>query len=245
MSQPNTSPATRKRRKWPKWLIWTGWAVLGLLGTGVILGLVILIFGSVWGVELNPHTLARRSYFFYEIPLVHWQVRGIKREEVGSVAVDFLEREKYVAAAKGAPDVWHVVTGYRGMRQVKLGDADILVRYLEAEDSDDYHLWVKWSEQNPNLAKVFWPAVSRLAQEEEYVHIPELFDLTVGATDPVALQTSLNQKVGERLFELGRQLQQAQEHAEAKKYLDEASQLDPGNPLIKRAAEKSAAAAAK
>ena len=45
----------------------------------------------------------------------------------------------------------------------------------------------------------------------------------------------------ERLFELGQRLQEAEDHATAKKYLDEASGLDGSNPLIKRAAEKSAA----
>jgi tetratricopeptide (TPR) repeat protein len=245
MIQPTTSPAkSTPRRKWPNWLLWTGWSLLGLLAGAALLGLVILWFGSVWGVELNPYTLARRSYLFYEIPLIHLQVRGIKREDVGSIAVDTLQNQKYVTAAKGAPDVWHVVTGYRGWRRVTLGDADILVRYLDAQDGDNYHLWVKWSEQNPKLAKVFWPAVSRLAQEEQYVHIPELFDLAEAATDPIALQASLNRKVAELLFELGQRLQKAEDHAEAKKYLDEASQLDPSNPLIKRAAEKSAAAAA-
>jgi hypothetical protein len=126
---------------------------------------------------------------------------------------------------------------------VTIGEADILVRYLEAQDNEDYHLWVKWSEQHPKLAKIFWPAVSRLAQEEQYVHIPDLFELAESATDALALQTALNRKVAERLFELGQRLQEAEEHAEAKKYLDEASRLDDTNPLIKRAAEKSAALA--
>jgi len=244
MSQAPKSPAASTiRRKWPRWLVWTGWSVLGVLVTVGVVSLATLWFGAVHGVELNPYTLARRSYFFYEIPLIRWQVRGIKREDVSSIVADFLESEKYVPPAKGAPDVWHVVTGHRGMRTLPIGDADILVRYLEAQDSDDYHLWKKWSEQNPKLAKVFWPAVSRLAQEEEYVHIPDLFDLAAGASDPVALQASLNRKVAERLFELGRRLQEAEEHAAAKKYLDEASQLDSSNPLIKRAAEKSAALA--
>jgi hypothetical protein len=53
----------------------------------------------------------------------------------------------------------------------------------------------------------------------------------------------LNRKLAERLFELGLHLQEAEEHAEAKKYLEEAARLDTANPLIKRAAEKSAALA--
>jgi len=244
MSQaPKSAARSTTRRKWPRWLVWTGWSVLGVLVTAGIVALATLWFGTVYGVELNPYTLARRSYFFYEIPLIRWQVRAIQREDVGSIVVDFLEGQKYVPPAKGAPDVWHVVTGHRGAHSATIGDADILVRYLEAQDGEDYHVWVKWSEQHPKLAKLFWPAVSRLAQEEQYVYIPDLFDLAASATDPVALQASLNRKLAERLFELGQRLQEEEDHATAKKYLDEASQLDSSNPLIKRAAEKSAALA--
>ncbi len=240
---PQSAPKSSARRKWPRWLVWTGWSVLGVLVAMALTSLATLFFGAVHGVELNPYSLARRSYFFYEIPLIRWQVRGIRREDVGSIVVDFLEQQKYLPPAKTAPNVWHVVAGYRGARTVTIGDADILVRYLEAQDGDDYHIWLKWSEEHPKLAKVFWPVVSRLAQEEEYVHIPELFELAAAATDVATLQTSLNRKLAERLFELGQRLQEAEDHAAAKKYLDEASGLDGSNPLIKRAAEKSAALA--
>jgi hypothetical protein len=244
MAEPaKTLAKSKSSRKWPRWLVWTLWSVLGVLAAVGVVSLATLWFGAVHGVELNPYTLARRSYFFYEIPLIRWQIRGIKREDVSCFVADHLEKEKYVTPVKGAPNVWHVVTGYRGVRAVTIGDADILVRYLEAQDGDDYHIWVKWSEQHPKLAKIFWPAVSRLAQEEDYVHIPELFDLAAAATDPVALQTSLNRKVAERLFELGQRLLDVEEHADAKKYLDEASRLDSSNPLITRAAEKAAALA--
>ena len=237
----NTSSSSKARRPWPRWLVWTVWSVLGVLAAVGLVSLATLWFGAVHGVELNPYSLARRSYFFYEIPVIRWQVRGIKREDVGSILIDHLEKEKYLPPAKAAPDVWHVVTGNRGMRQVTIGDADILVRYLEAQDSNNYHLWMKWSEEHPKLAKVFWPAVSRLAQEEQYVHIPELFELASAATDPVALQSSLNRMLAERLLELGQRLLEAEEHAEAKKYLDEASRLEPANPQIKEAAQKAAA----
>jgi hypothetical protein len=245
-SAPAGPPARSKsRRKWPRWLVWTGWSLLGALVALSLGTFLTLWFGGVHGVEINPYTFARRSYSFYEIPLIGWQVRGIRREDVASTSVDFLSQQKYVAPAKGAPNVWHIVAGTRGVSAQVIGDADILVRYLEAQDAEDYHVYVKWSEKNPNLAKLFWPAVSRLAQEEQYLFIPDLFELAESATDPVAFQAALNKKVAERLLELGQHPQEAEEHAEAKKLLDEASHLDADNPLIRRAAEKSAALAPK
>jgi hypothetical protein len=239
------SAKARPRRKWPRWLVWTGWSLLGVMAALSLGTFLTLWFGGVHGVEINPHTFARRSYSFYEIPFLGWQVRGIRREDVASTSVDFLSQQKYVAPTKGAPNAWHIVVGTRGVSAPVIGDADILVRYLEAQDAEDYHVYVKWSEKHPNLAKIFWPAVSRLAQEEQYLFIPDLFELAESATDPVAFQAALNKKVAERLFELGQRLQAADEHAEAKKLLDEARELDASNPLIRRAAEKSAALAPK
>ena len=92
---PKSAPKSGTRRKWPRWLVWTGWSVLGALVAVALTSLATLFFGAVQGVELNPYSLARRSYFFYEIPLVRWQVRGIRREDVGSIVVDFLEGENF------------------------------------------------------------------------------------------------------------------------------------------------------
>ena len=241
-AQASTTTATARpaRKPWPRWVVWTGWTLLGIFIAVSAVFLLTLWFGGVHGVELNPYTFARRSYSFYEIPLLRIQVRGIRREDVSSVTVDFLALNKYVTPVKGAPDEWHIVIGTRGVRAPVIGDADILVRYLEAQDADAHHKWEDWSQKNPKLAAVFWPSVSRLAQEEEYVFIPDLFELAASASDPVALQNALNKKVAERLKLLGQTLKDAGDAA-AQKYFDEATQLQkpvtapPATPEQKKA----------
>jgi hypothetical protein len=242
MSQGTPVASSRRAsKKWPRWLVVGGWTGLGLLAIMGVLAFITLQFGAVHGVEFNPYTFARRSYSFYEIPLIRLQVRGIRREDVSSITEDFLSQQKYVAATQGAPDVWHVVLATRGTRKPRIGDADILVRYLDSQDHEDYHLWVKWSEQHPELAKIFWPVVGRLAQEEMYVFVPDLFDLARSAADPTPFQTKLNHLLAEKLFDLAGRLQAPEDQAQAKKLLDEAAQLKPEDPLIKRAREMAAA----
>lgn len=244
MSQ-STAVATRKAasRKWPRWIVISAWTTLGLLTSAALIAFLTVQFGAVYGVEFNPYSFARRSYSLYEIPLIRVQVRGLRREDVPSLAVDFLDQQKYVAASTGAPNVWHVVTATRGVRMPKIGDADILIRYLDSKDQGDYHVWVAWSEKHPELAKVFWPAVGLLAQEELYVFIPDLFELARGTADPGQFQKQLHRHVAERLFEVARRMQEDDEHAEAKRLLDEAVKLNPSDPLLKRAREISAAKA--
>src|SRR5688572_31781097 len=85
MSQaPGNGPRSTTRRPWPHWLRYVLWTVLGLLGTLALGAFLTVWFGGVHGVEFNPHTFARRSYSFYEVPVLRWQVRGIRREDVTS-----------------------------------------------------------------------------------------------------------------------------------------------------------------
>ena len=127
--------------------------------------------------------------------------------------------------------------GSRGTKHLVNGDADILVRYLEAQDAEDYYVWVKWSEKNANLAKAFWPAVSRLAQEEQYVFIPDLFELAKsGRPIPWHFKPRSTRKSRAAVV-LGQQLQEAEEHRGSQEAARRSSQLDASNPLIRRAAE--------
>jgi len=85
--------------------------------------------------------------------------------------------QKYFNARTGKKD-WHVLVGSQGTRLRRPGDAGILMKYLDAEESGDRHRWVHWSEKHDELAKILWPAVQQLALAEAYVFVPDLFDLT-------------------------------------------------------------------
>jgi hypothetical protein len=231
--------ATRSRRNWkiPRWLKWTGWGLAGVALAAVALFYITVQFGAVQGVELNPHSFARRSYSLYEIPLIRVQVRGIRREDLNGDVAEFLAGKGYIVAAKNAPDVWHIISGSRGTRAPRVGDADILSRYLDAADADEKRVWIEWSSKHPELAKVFWPAVGVLAQEELYIHIPALFDQAQRADDPKALQKQVHTEVAARLLELAGQMTAAEQHADALRVLDKAAKLEPDNVLVKRARE--------
>ncbi len=242
---PMSSPtSTAARRSWPRWVPITFWGVLGVLSLVLMVFLLTITLGAVHGTEFSPQTFERRSYSHYELPLIGVQVTAEQREDLTTVAETFLATGKYIVPPpKGAKEIWHTVMGSRGTRRLSRGDANILLQYLDAEDSKATHRWVKWSEDHPQLAKVFWPAVQKLALHDLYVFLPNLFDLTKVHTDPVALKAALDAEIVKRLLFLARRLQAREAHAEAIAVLDDALAIDPTNKELQRARQTSRAAA--
>lgn len=240
----STATTNRPRRRWPKWLPYVGWSAFALLGSALAVWIFTLWFGGVHGIEFCPQTFERRSYSFYELPLVGVQVTAIRHEDVSKATEMFLGTSKYIAPPANGQQDWHIVIGTRGQSRFRKGDASILLRYFDSQDANDYHRWVKWSEDHPKLAKVFWPAVQRLALHELYVFVPDLFDLAKSYDDPARLQQELNKSVVASLLRLARRMQDRDQHAEAIEVLDDAIRLDPSNKELQRARDTSKAAVA-
>jgi hypothetical protein len=131
----------------------------------------------VHGVEFCPQTFERRSYSYYELPIVRVQVTGERHEDLTSATEKYVTSEKYITPGSGKKD-WHVLVGSQGTRLRRPGDAGILMKYLDAAESGDRRRWVHWSENHAELAKILWPAAQQLALSEAYVFVPDLFDLT-------------------------------------------------------------------
>src|SRR4051794_30300252 len=228
-------------RSWPRWLPVAGWSVLGILGAALLVFLGTVTFGGVHGTEFCPQTFERRSYSYYELPLLHLQMTGERHEDLTGSTEKCVTSNKFVAPINGKKD-WHVLVGSRGTRQRRPGDAGILLQYLDAEESHNVYRWVRWSEQHTELAKILWPAVQRLALRDMYVFMPDLFDMAKQMDDATNLQQKLDRYTAAKLLLLGQRLSQKKD-VTAAKVLDEALALDPDNADLKKARDVAAAGA--
>lgn len=165
---------------------------------GGFLYLITRTFGAVRGTEFSPDTFERRSFQYYQLPLVHLQLTGEKQEDTSGATELFVLNNNYVTPAQSLTPEWHVVSSWRGAVP-STGDAQILMQYLDAKTSDNYHRWVKWSEDHTAAAKVLWPAVQQLAQHKLYVHIPDLFDAAKRCDDSAKLKTELDRIIASRV----------------------------------------------
>jgi hypothetical protein len=182
-------------RRWPKWLGIAGWSLLGLLGVTMLVFIATVTFGAVHGTEFCPQTFKRRSYSYYELPIVRLQLTGERHEDITGDTELAITTNKFITPPASPKTDWHVLIGSRGTRLRRPGDAHILMQYLDAKDSESNYRWLKWSTDHPPLAQVFWPAVQQVAIEELYVYVPDLFDLAKTIDDPTELKAALDRVV--------------------------------------------------
>jgi hypothetical protein len=192
------SSATSTKR-WPRWLPVVGWSILGVLGLTLLMFIATITFGAVHGTEFCPQTFERRSYSYYELPVLEIQVTGEQHEDLTGDTEKTVTSKSYVTPPPGGKQDWHVLVGSRGARNRRPGDAGILLKYLDATDVGSNLRWNHWTEEHDEQAKVLWPAVQQLALHELYVFVPDLFDLTKTISDPAALKAATDKLLAQRL----------------------------------------------
>jgi hypothetical protein len=192
----NYAPVSRtaSSRKTPLWVKILVGCLIALACVGLSVGFVLL-FGSVHGTELCAETLERRTFTFLEIPLIGYQIRATTHIDVSGALEKHLATAKLVPAPPAAKKTWHLIQIVRGVTGIRKGDPEILCRYLDARNSEHDIAWLKWTEAHPQLAPHVWKGVCDLALAGEYTAIPDLLELSQGATDPVALQAEIKQLV--------------------------------------------------
>jgi len=185
-----SSPALAIPRSWPPWVRKLGWSLFSVFLAAGLLAFLTLLFGAVNGTEFCPQTFERRHYHYVQLPLVHLQLTGEEDQDISGATETYVASQPYFVKQSPARQQWHTITAQRGAR-TQTGDAQLLVEYLDAKNSDDYHRWVKWSEDHPKLAAELWPAVQKLAAARRYVDIPDLFDLAKAADERAAFKEQL------------------------------------------------------
>jgi len=190
---------------------------------GSIAVLGVLASGNVSGTEFSPTTFSTRTFGYCEIPLVHWQVTPVVRIAQSEPFETLLQAEKLIPTATGQPTaVWHLVSVERAGVTIQQGDAELLVKYLRSSSFGTHPTAMEWTQKNPELAKVFWPIVARLARRNEYLLVPDLFELTRMTNTPQELQAAMHEHLAKRYHRWANVEHNLDHPAPALELLDEA-----------------------
>lgn len=229
---PSTeTPSRRNDRRWLKRLVIVAGASLGLTTAAL---LATLLFGLIGGEEFCPDSFSRRSFHYYEVPLLGLQISPLNRDDQSSDLERYLVQRGYVTPVTGGPATWHLVYGTRSGVVNSRGDAAILCTYLDARDEDHNLVWKAWTEQHAAAAKVLWPLVAQVARRQLYLFVPELFDLARHATTPDALDRQLRTALARQYRQLAAIQQQLGDVRTAAELLEQALVLAPGDETLRQ-----------
>jgi tetratricopeptide (TPR) repeat protein len=204
-----------------------------LLGLILVLVAMCLIsvpmmeYGVVTGEEFSPARFHRRSYHYWEIPLVHVQITPLQKQDETNDLENYLLQKKLIRPANEATPRWDLVRLRRAHLEAPPGDALILCRYLDQKNDEGEFIWLEWSKKEPQLANVFWPAVAEAARREVYIVAPELFHLADSTSSPDDLKQKLADHLARQYEQLGRVAQQLGRASRAAEMFSVALRYDP------------------
>ncbi len=204
--------------------------------TVLFLAFLILVFGSVEGVEFSPTHFETRAFSVYEIPVLKIQISPIRREPAQqSSTAKFLFAQSYLQKPAGAPVDWHLAELSRSGMGTFEADAHLLTQPL---DFDTWHtstkngLWEEWSRKNPSLATVLWPTIRQLAIRELYILMPQVFDYALGTDNDIELKKQIDDYLRTSYAELVTEMRNAKRDQLANELLKEALYDYPTDPTL-------------
>lgn len=208
---------------------------LGSIATVLV---AIYMTGFVEGEEFCPQTFARRSYWFYRIPVINIQFVPTFRDPKNYDLQSHLSANALIRTSATNPKRWDpVYHKYYSMAQPSTPhDAAILCSYLDQYHDNAESKWLAWSKKNPNHAKAFWPLVAQTAQDGRYEFVPDLFRQAELASDdgsqPAidALTNNLHQILARQYCDRARALNEMGDSKHAKADYQKAIDFVPDFP---------------
>ena len=223
----STAPQKNATKNWTSRLLFGGVVLICIAG---LVSFFILNFGWVQGEQLNPVTFEHRRFQYVRLPPSNIHLYPVSYEPDNSPIHDFLKKNKVLSKIEQPKNsIWHESHSTSGGAS-QTGDAKILVDYLAESDEDGKKLfWIDWSEKNPEMADVFWPLVSKVAQAEAYLIVPELFPFVRTLKDKQTFETKLKKMTADLTGSLGSDFHAVQEFDKAIPLYSLAIDLDAEN----------------
>lgn len=172
---------------------WLARALVAILLLAAAVG-IWLAFGQIDGVEVCPHSFQLRSFSYWRPPL-----SPLAFGKTVSVSDEFAIALSLTGTfSPDAHQRWDLV---RDNYSAQAAQRDLSARYLadhfrRSAPGPEFR-WVQWSRDNPACAARLWPWVSRLAVDDLYVVLPQLFHYVdlADTTDPTAFEREIQRLI--------------------------------------------------
>lgn len=219
-----------------------------------ILYLIFVAYGEKSGVEFSPDDFSFRSFDYCKFPLVNYTRRGIKYSvftDASSANAEILIKDDWIRDNGRIPKRWHLISETGGWHFFSSGristdcDARFLTDYFHLTNDDGKTLIMKWTDDNPKSAKIYWPLIAEMARHDLYLPIPGLMEFVLGYPEPDkqdGFEAALLKRVSEAWYEAGITDQLENSHQRAIERFDIAMTIGDGHPKAQQAKETSESA---
>lgn len=182
-----------------------------------LLGVLVVLFGSVEGEEFSPQNFERRQYSFYCVPFTRWQISPTFRTSIASSLESKLRTDRLVNTAPQGAATWDLmrVGGSLGQQTAAAG---LLGDFLDAGMLG--YTWEEWTDKNPARAKVFWPAIQEVAELGAYELVPDLFDFASSHANDATFAAELRQHLSRAYASLADDYSRTGQEERAKRIRD-------------------------
>jgi hypothetical protein len=235
----------KKKQNGPLFVIIAVFTVLLLVASFFILSAM----GERSGVEFSPDDFTMRRFTYCRLPLINWTKRGIEYDAVPTESFQVLIDDDWIRASGRTPKRWHLVRATSGFDSSTGGknsppecDARFLTKYLELTNTDGENYIMKWTDDHPKAAKVFWPLIAELARDNLYLPIPQLMEFAIEfpkMDDTERFNSEFEQLVANAWFEAAKTDQLNGRHERAIKRFDVAIKIGGDHPEAEQLKVKS------
>lgn len=135
-------------------------------------GLILVSTGQMFGEEFSPDDFSSRSFSYNHVPWLNMTITGTEYEDCTGVLAQELRRDGWIPTSSHSPQRWHLVSDIHQPESSPDYDARFLLDFLKLPA-----VWSTFNQEQPDKAKVFWPAVAHLARNEMYVYVPSIMQL--------------------------------------------------------------------
>lgn len=214
-----------------KWGLRVFFGLLIVVSIGGVVSFVTMTFGRVQGEEFSPDDFTRRRFHYFELPIVGFKVSPIYRQATTGQLERHLVKKKILARRKVKAEnkQWDLIHIQRGMRPPVEADPTILCGYLDLRGDDGKLKWLTWTEAQPALAKILWPAVADAARRELYILTPDLLELGKSVADEEEFRRQMRALLGGKYRDFGIAQHKLGNHDAAVDLLSAALKWSPGD----------------
>ncbi len=185
--------------------------IVGAFALTCIVSMILYSNSFRSGTEFSPDTFQTREFNYQKFPFSNWVISGVEYERYKGGCGPKLITDNWI---KARPEKHWDLVNDSSVNPNKSADCDAryLVDYLQQYQYSDVgntnqtNRWLRYCDDHPKCAAVFWPIIADMARQGMYLAIPavmEFGDKTVDEDNVEEYEAALKKEAAAAYLKFG------------------------------------------